>query len=104
MPHHQSHRTVNAGCLRAVVLGPNDGLISTSSLIVGVASAQPSRSAVALAGMAGLVAGAFSMAAGEYVSVSSQADSEQADLARERGELAANPKAELSELTGIYVA
>jgi VIT1/CCC1 family predicted Fe2+/Mn2+ transporter len=85
------------------VLGANDGLISTSSLVVGVAAAEPSRAAVALAAVAGLVAGALSMAAGEYVSVSSQADTEQADLTRERGELAASPESERAELAGIYM-
>jgi VIT1/CCC1 family predicted Fe2+/Mn2+ transporter len=90
--------------MRAAVLGANDGLISTSSLIVGVASAEPSRTAVLLAAVAGLVAGALSMAAGEYVSVSSQADTERADLAQERGELANAPGAEQAELAGIYMA
>lgn len=88
--------------MRAAVLGANDGLISTSSLVVGVAAAESERGAVVLAALAGMVAGAFSMAAGEYVSVSSQADTEAADRARERGELAATPEAELSELAGIY--
>jgi VIT1/CCC1 family predicted Fe2+/Mn2+ transporter len=86
------------------VLGANDGLISTSSLVVGVASAETGRPAVLLAALAGLVAGALSMAAGEYVSVSSQADTEEADLARERRELATAPDAERTELTAIYVA
>jgi VIT1/CCC1 family predicted Fe2+/Mn2+ transporter len=90
--------------MRAAVLGANDGLISTSSLIVGVASAEPSRTAVLLAAIAGLVAGALSMAAGEYVSVSSQADTERADLAQERGELATAPEAEQAELAGIYIS
>ena len=103
MRHGETHRTDSAGWLRAAVLGANDGLISTSSLVVGVASAQPSGDAVFIAGLAGLVAGALSMAAGEYVSVSSQADTEHADLARERKELAADPAAELAELTRIYV-
>jgi VIT1/CCC1 family predicted Fe2+/Mn2+ transporter len=98
------HRSGRIGWMRAAVLGANDGLISTSSLIVGVASAEPSRTAVLLAAVAGLVAGALSMAAGEYVSVSSQADTEQADLAQERGELAAAPSAEQAELAGIYMA
>ena len=84
------------------MLGANDGLISTSSLVVGVAAAQPSREAVLIAGLAGLVAGALSMAAGEYVSVSSQADTERADLDRERGELATQPELERAELAGIY--
>jgi vacuolar iron transporter family protein len=100
----ESHRSGRIGWLRAAVLGANDGLISTSSLVVGVAAAEPGRAAVLLAAVAGLVAGALSMAAGEYVSVSSQADTEQADLAQERGELAASPKAERAELAGIYIA
>ena len=103
MAHGESHRTEHIGWLRAAVLGANDGLISTSSLIVGVAAAATGRSAVLVAGMAGLVAGALSMAAGEYVSVSSQADTEAADLARERRELATVPDAERAELTAIYV-
>lgn len=102
--HRERHRTEHIGWLRAAVLGANDGLVSTGSLVVGVAAAQASRSAVLLAGLAGLVAGAFSMAAGEYVSVSSQADTERADLARERAELAADPGGEEDELTGIYAA
>src|SRR6476659_9229995 len=104
MPHPELHRTEHIGWLRAAVLGANDGLISTSSLVVGVAAAQTVRGPVLLAGLAGLVAGALSMAAGEYVSVSSQADTERADLARERGELAADSKQEHAELAGIYVA
>jgi VIT1/CCC1 family predicted Fe2+/Mn2+ transporter len=100
----ETHRSERIGWLRAAVLGANDGLISTSSLIVGVASAEPSRAAVLLAAVAGLVAGALSMAAGEYVSVSSQADTERADLAREKGELANAPEAERAELAGIYLA
>lgn len=102
MIHGERHRTAHIGWLRAAVLGANDGLISTSSLVVGVASAQAERGPVLLTALAGLVAGALSMAAGEYVSVSSQADTEQADLARERGELATQPEAEHRELTGIY--
>jgi VIT1/CCC1 family predicted Fe2+/Mn2+ transporter len=98
------HRSGRIGWMRAAVLGANDGLISTSSLIVGVAAAEPSRTAVLLAAVAGLVAGALSMAAGEYVSVSSQADTERADLAQERGELATAPRAEQAELAGIYMA
>jgi VIT1/CCC1 family predicted Fe2+/Mn2+ transporter len=90
--------------LRAAVLGANDGLISTSSLVVGVASAEPSRLATLLAAVAGLTAGALSMAAGEYVSVSSQGDIERADLALERRELATSPKAERAELAEIYIA
>jgi VIT1/CCC1 family predicted Fe2+/Mn2+ transporter len=104
MPHREFHRTENIGWLRAAVLGANDGLISTSSLIAGVASAQQNREAILLAGIAGLVAGALSMAAGEYVSVSSQSDTENADLARERKELAESPETELAELTQIYVS
>jgi vacuolar iron transporter family protein len=101
--HREMHLMDRIGWLRAAVLGANDGLISTASLIVGVATASPSRSEVLIAGAAGLVAGAMSMAAGEYVSVSSQADSEAADLARERRELAEQPEAELNELAQIYV-
>ena len=101
--HPEHHRSERIGWLRAAVLGANDGIVSTASLIVGVAAAQTSRSSVLVAGVAGLVAGAMSMAAGEYVSVSSQADTENADLARERSELAANPAFELDELQGIYV-
>ena len=104
MRHRETHRGENAGWLRAAVLGANDGLISTSSLIVGVAAATPERGAILLAGAAGLVAGALSMAAGEYVSVSSQSDSEDADLAKERAELSTTPEAELAELTAIYVS
>jgi VIT1/CCC1 family predicted Fe2+/Mn2+ transporter len=103
MPHREWHRTEHIGWLRAAVLGANDGLISTSSLVVGVAASGTTRSAVLVAGVAGLVAGAMSMAAGEYVSVSSQADTERADLARERRELATDEPAERAELTGIYV-
>lgn len=101
--HVERHRTAHIGWLRAAVLGANDGLISTASLVVGVAAAGTSRSAVLLAGVAGLVAGAMSMAAGEYVSVSSQSDTEGADLARERRELATDPVGEHAELTSIYV-
>src|SRR5512144_2235687 len=104
MPHREFHRSEHIGWLRAAVLGANDGLISTSSLVVGVAAAQSSREPVLLAAVAGLVAGALSMAAGEYVSVSSQADTERADLARERRELAASPEVERAELSRIYVA
>jgi VIT1/CCC1 family predicted Fe2+/Mn2+ transporter len=102
--HRERHRTAHIGWLRASVLGANDGLISTASLIVGVAASGPGRSAVVIAGVAGLVAGSMSMAAGEYVSVSSQADTEAADLARERHELASTPDAEKAELAGIYEA
>jgi len=104
MRHREFHRTEHIGWLRAAVLGANDGLISTSSLVVGVAAAQQTQDAVLLAALAGLVAGALSMAAGEYVSVSSQADTEQADLGRERRELATTPDLERAELAGIYVA
>lgn len=104
MRHREFHRTERVGWLRAAVLGANDGLISTSSLVVGVAAADSSPAAVLLAALAGMSAGALSMAAGEYVSVSSQADTEAADLARERRELAETPEAERAELTGIYVA
>jgi vacuolar iron transporter family protein len=100
-PHTEVHR--NAGWLRAAVLGANDGLISTSSLLVGVASAEATSAAVMIAGTAGVVAGMLSMAAGEYVSVSSQADTEEADLARERHELATQPRREKAELTAIYI-
>ena len=103
MSHQELHRTEHIGWLRAAVLGANDGLISTSSLVVGVAAAQSAREPVLLAALAGLVAGALSMAAGEYVSVSSQSDTEQADLERERRELEEEPELELAELAGIYV-
>ena len=102
MPHIERHRTSHIGWLRAAVLGANDGLISTSSLVVGVAAAQTARAPVLLAGLAGLVAGALSMAAGEYVSVSTQRDTEQALLAKERRELEEEPEEELAELAGIY--
>jgi VIT1/CCC1 family predicted Fe2+/Mn2+ transporter len=102
MPHRELHRTAHIAWLRAAVLGANDGLISTSSLLVGVAAAQAAKAPVLLAACAGMVAGALSMAAGEYVSVSSQADTEEADLARERRELAADPAAEHRELAAIY--
>ena len=102
MANRETHRTEHIGWLRAAVLGANDGLISTSSLVVGVAAAQSERAPILLAATAGLVAGALSMAAGEYVSVSSQADTEQADLELERRELAADPEFELQELAGIY--
>lgn len=101
--HAESHRTQRMGWLRAAVLGANDGIVSTASLIVGVAASSASHSAVLVAGVAGLVAGAMSMAAGEYVSVSSQSDTEQADLARERLELATDSVHEQAELTTIYV-
>ena len=101
--HRERHAVSRAGWLRAAVLGANDGIVSTASLIVGVAAAAASRGDVLLAGTAGLVAGAMSMAAGEYVSVNSQADSEAADLGRERRELTELPDQELAELTSIYV-
>jgi VIT1/CCC1 family predicted Fe2+/Mn2+ transporter len=103
MVHPEGHHGGRAGWLRAAVLGANDGLISTASLVVGVASAKSSHEAVLLAAIAGMAAGALSMAAGEYVSVSSQADTENADLEKERGELASNPAAERAELASIYV-
>jgi VIT1/CCC1 family predicted Fe2+/Mn2+ transporter len=102
MPHVEGHRTHRIGWLRAAVLGANDGLLSTSSLVVGVAAAGAPPGQVLVAGVAGMVAGAVSMAAGEYVSVSSQADTEAADLVRERQELAAEPAAEREELARIY--
>lgn len=101
--HDERHAISRVGWLRAAVLGANDGIVSTASLLVGVAAAAASKEAVLISGVAGLVAGAMSMAAGEYVSVSSQADSEAADLARERRELADLPDQELAELTSIYV-
>ena len=104
MSKSEFHFTHRVGWLRAAVLGANDGIVSTASLIVGVAAAESSRSSVLVAGLAGLVAGAMSMAAGEYVSVSSQADTERADLDRERGELAADGENEHAELAAIYVA
>ena len=102
--HPERHRTERIGWLRAAVLGANDGIVSTASLIVGVAAANAGRNEMLVAGVAGLVAGAMSMAAGEYVSVSSQYDTEQADLGRERGELDAQPESERQELAAIYVA
>lgn len=103
MRHQEDHRTHRVGWLRAAVLGANDGIVSTASLIVGVAAAEASRGSVLVAGIAGLTAGAMSMAAGEYVSVSSQSDTENADLAREREELATQPEFEHAELAAIYV-
>jgi vacuolar iron transporter family protein len=103
LSHFEAHTVHRIGWLRAAVLGANDGIVSTSSLVVGVAAAGSGPSQILIAGLAGLVAGAMSMAAGEYVSVSSQADAEKADLARERQELAELPEAELEELTRIYV-
>lgn len=101
--HPERHRTDRIGWLRAAVLGANDGIVSTASLVVGVAAANAASSEILVAGVAGLVAGAMSMAAGEYVSVSSQADTEQADLARERKELATDDRFEHEELAAIYV-
>jgi VIT1/CCC1 family predicted Fe2+/Mn2+ transporter len=101
--HLERHKVGRLGWLRAAVLGANDGLLSTASLIIGVASAPTSHSAILIAGVAALIAGAMSMAAGEYVSVSSQADSEKADLQREAAELRTDPKSERAELAGIYV-
>jgi VIT1/CCC1 family predicted Fe2+/Mn2+ transporter len=102
--HRERHRLKRVGWLRAAVLGANDGIVSTASLVVGVMAADASHSAVLTAGIAGAVAGAMSMAAGEYVSVSSQADSEQADLARERQELETDDAGEHRELMGIYMS
>ncbi|WP_431303660.1 VIT1/CCC1 transporter family protein [Sediminicoccus sp. BL-A-41-H5] len=104
MSQVEAHRLDRAGWLRAAVLGANDGLLSTASLVVGVAAANPAPGAVLLAGIAGLTAGALSMAAGEFVSVSSQADLETAEIARESAELATMPEAELAELAAIYRA
>lgn len=103
MPHKEEHRTGRIGWLRAAVLGANDGIVSTASLLVGLAAAEATRGNIIVAGVAGLVAGAMSMAAGEYVSVSSQADTEKADLDRERQGLATDSDLELSELTAIYI-
>lgn len=103
MAHRENHRIDRIGWLRAALLGANDGLISTGSLVVGMAVAQMASHDLLVAALAGLVAGALSMAAGEYVSVSSQSDTENADLARERAELVEDPEHELDELTGIYV-
>src|SRR5215813_13572217 len=103
MADRERHRTERIGWLRAAVLGANDGILSTASLVVGVAAAEAARHNILVAGVAGLVAGALSMAAGEYVSVSSQADTEQADLKQERQELASQPEAEEQELTDIYI-
>src|ERR1017187_90744 len=99
----EMHRSGRAGWLRAAVLGSDDAIVSTASLMIGVAAASASKGAILVAGVAGLVAGAMSMAVGEYVSVSSQRDAEQADVGREKGELAAEPQAELEELATIYV-
>ena len=102
--HPEMHRTHRVGWLRAAVLGANDGIVSTASLLIGVAAASASQATVLMTGVAALVAGAMSMAAGEYVSVHSQADTEEADLARENAELSQDPQAELRELTAIYTA
>ena len=102
--HVERHAVSRIGWLRAAVLGANDGIVSTASLVVGVAAAEATRGPILLAAGAGLVAGAMSMAAGEYVSVASQADSEAADLARERKELETQPEEELAEMTAIYVS
>ena len=102
--HPERHRTDRIGWLRAAVLGANDGIVSTASLVIGVAAAGASQHNVLVTGVAGLVAGAMSMAAGEYVSVHSQADTEKADLSREQAELRTEPAAERRELTAIYVA
>lgn len=104
LSHPERHFTERIGWLRAAVLGANDGIVSTAALVVGVAAAGTERAPLLVAGLAGLVAGAMSMAAGEYISVSSQADTERADLARERNELALDAEGELRELTSIYVA
>jgi VIT1/CCC1 family predicted Fe2+/Mn2+ transporter len=101
-PHREQHLVSRIGWLRAAVLGANDGIVSTASLLLGVAAAGAERPAILIAGVAGLVAGAMSMAAGEYVSVSSQADTEQSDISRERRELASAPEAEHVELAAIY--
>lgn len=104
MRHGENHKVQHLGWLRAAVLGANDGIISTASLMMGIAAAQASSHTVIVTGVAGLVAGSLSMAAGEYVSVRSQADTEAADIKRETQELAEHPAAELRELTEIYVA
>ena len=104
MRHFEFHKSHRISWLRAAVLGANDGIVSTASLMIGVAAAHANTSTIMLTGLAGLVAGAMSMAAGEYVSVSSQADTESADLAKETAELMNEPESELKELTGIYMA
>lgn len=103
MRHSESHKTHRTGWLRAAVLGANDGIVSTASLVLGIAASGATTRTILVTGVAGLVAGAMSMAAGEYVSVSSQSDTERADLERERSELAANPEQEHAELTAIYI-
>src|SRR5439155_3833561 len=100
--HSETHRSGRAGWLRAAVLGSDDAIVSTASLMIGVAASSASKEAILIAGVAGLVAGAMSMAVGEYVSVSSQRDAEHADIAKETAELATKPRAELEELAGIY--
>jgi VIT1/CCC1 family predicted Fe2+/Mn2+ transporter len=100
--HRERHRYTRIGWIRAAILGANDGIVSTASLLIGVAASNASRDEILIAGLAGLVAGAMSMAAGEYVSVSSQRDTERSDIAKEKRELAGEPDAELQELTGIY--
>lgn len=104
LSHKEYHRSHHIGWLRAAVLGANDGAISTASLVVGVAAANATHGSILVAGLAGLAAGAMAMAAGEFVSVSSQADTERADLAREKEELKNDPEGEMRELVGIYVA
>lgn len=101
--HHEKHRSSRAGWLRAAVLGSNDAIVSTASLVMGVTASDASKDTILIAGIASMVAGAMSMAAGEYVSVSSQRDAEQADIAIEKEEHARSPEAELNELAGIYV-
>src|SRR5512141_2349229 len=103
MKHEEKHRSGRAGWLRAAVLGSDDAIVSTASLMIGVAASSASKEAILVAGVAGLVAGSMSMAVGEYVSVSSQRDAEQADVQRETRELAGQPQAELRELAMIYV-
>jgi VIT1/CCC1 family predicted Fe2+/Mn2+ transporter len=103
LPHRERHRFERIGWLRAAVLGANDGIVSTASLMIGVAASSASTSAIAVAGLAGLAAGAMSMAVGEYVSVSSQRDTENADIRKEEAELQKSPDSELNELTHIYV-
>ncbi len=104
VPTSEMHRSGRTGWLRAMVLGSNDAIVSTSSLMIGVAAASAAKEAILVAGVAGLVAGAMSMAVGEYVSVSSQRDAEEADIAMEKRELSAQPQAEMEELTMLYCA
>ena len=103
MPHNEMHRSHRVGWLRAAVLGANDGIVSTASLVIGVAAAESDHHAIVLAGLAGLIAGALSMAAGEYISVSSQADTEKADIELEKKHLEEEPEFELRELSEIYI-